>query len=72
MFNKRHDIFDQLDGADFVSMSETWLHPEYDDDLIQWEGMDLYRQDRIRKKGGGIAVYIRSDLDVGVTEKFQF
>ena len=67
MFNKRHDIFDQLDGADFVSMSETWLHPEYDDDLIQWEGMDLYRQDRVRKKGGGIAVYVRSDLDVEVT-----
>ena len=63
MFGKRHDIFDQLDGADFVSMSETWLDDNYDDDLIYWEGMKLYRQDRVRKKGGGIAVYIRDDLE---------
>ena len=47
------DIFDQLDGTDIVTMSETWLHPEYDNDLINWEGMKLYRQDQAKKKGGG-------------------
>ena len=62
MFKKRGDIFEQLDGTDIVSMSETWLHDEYDDDLINWDGMKLYRQDRPKKKGGGIAVYVRSDL----------
>ena len=67
MFKKRQDIFDQLDGTDIVSMSETWLHDEYDDDLITWRGMNLYRQDRPKKKGGGIAVYVRDDLNYDVT-----
>ena len=66
MFKKRQDIFDQLDGTDIVTMSETWLHPEYDDDLINWDGMKLFRQDRSNKKGGGIVVYIRDDLDCEV------
>ena len=66
MYKKRQDIFDQLNGIDIVSMSETWLHEEYDDDLIVWDGMKMYRQDRPGKKGGGIAVYVRDDLKMDI------
>ena len=67
MFKKREDIFDQLDGTDIVSMSETWLHEEYDDDLINWDGMKSSgpawsHQDRPVQKGGGISVYVRSEF----------
>lgn len=63
-----------LDGSfDIVTLSETWLHSQCSDSLLQTEGYTLYRHDRQTKtpggkvkRGGGIAVYIKDEMNVTV------
>ena len=46
MYGKKDEIFRKLSGVDIVTMSETWLHAEVDNDLVMWSGMKLFRQER--------------------------
>lgn len=63
---------DLLDGLlDIVAFSETWLHSQCSNNLLQVTGYNLFRHDRKTvaqngkvKRGGGIAVYIRDEFDV--------
>lgn len=63
-----------LDGCfDIIALSETWLHAQCLDCLLQAEGYTLYRYDRQTKttsgktrRGGGVAVYIKNELNVTV------
>lgn len=63
---------DLLDGSiDIVALSETWLHSQCSDSLLQVPNYNLFRHDRLTKvpngktkRGGGIAVYIKTDFDV--------
>ena len=45
---------------DVVLISETWLTPF--SPRLDIPGYDLYRQDRVHKKGGGVAILISSKL----------
>ena len=45
-------------------MCETWLHPNVLDDMVNLPGFNLYRHDRIGKKGGGVGIFVRSNLSV--------
>ena len=48
-----------------ILLSETWLNNTFDSRLINRPGFVLYRQDRgirIKKRGGGLAIYIKSAI----------
>lgn len=61
-----------LDGKlDIVIFTESWLHANCSDSLITVQGYDHYRLDRqlctpagAVKRGGGIIIYVRSELNV--------
>ena len=66
--SKNYDeLFVLFDDYDIILLSETWLNNTFDSRLINRDGFVLYRQDRdkkIIKKGGGLAIYIKSEIAV--------
>lgn len=48
--------------------AETWLDPVVADDVVELRGYCIIRQDR-NVNGGGIALYVRSDLKVKILDK---
>ena len=64
--SKRSQLIDLIDHSvhnkqvDVVLISETWL-TEFSP-TIDIPGFDIHRQDRLHKKGGGIAILISSNL----------
>lgn len=51
----------QVNGFDLFLMTETWLNSTWEDNLINIDGYDMFRCDRINR-GGGTAVYIKNSL----------
>jgi len=45
-----------------ISISETWLHNNINDDLIKIPNYSVFRNDRADKKGGGVAVWIHNSI----------
>lgn len=50
-------------GYDLVGITETWLSEE-DGDEYNIEGYKLFRRDRLNRRGGGVALYVKENLDV--------
>ena len=50
-------------GYDIVGITETWLG-EVDGDEFNIEGYKVIRKDRSIKRGGGVAIYVRENLNV--------
>ena len=50
-----------------VSISETWLKPSIQSDMLYIEEYELHRFDRngssCKKSGGGVCTYVRSDIN---------
>lgn len=61
-----------LDGSiDIIVLSETWLHSQCSNELLDIDGFKLYRQDRNitipggkKKRGGGICIYVKDEFSV--------
>lgn len=61
-----------LDGTfDIVALTETWLHNQCCNSLLEVDGFTLYRQDRKTvtrggrvKGGGGICIYVKNEFNV--------
>lgn len=70
---------DFLDGSlDIIALSETWLHAQCSSNLLQVANCNLIRSDgSIKasngkiKRGGGIAVYIKTEFDFHVWSTFS-
>ena len=45
-----------------IMISETWLKKHHDSRLFSIPGFTLFRHDRERRRGGGVAIYIRDEL----------
>lgn len=62
------DLRDQLllNKYDVLAIGETWLKDEISDRSIQVPGYTIVRNDRIHKRGGGLAFYLIDSLDVKV------
>nr|CAI5826100.1 unnamed protein product [Callosobruchus analis] len=52
-FNCFRDIFEGK--YDFITVSETWLKPNIPNSVIDLNNYNLYRKDRLIKRGGGLA-----------------
>ena len=46
--------------ADIVIVTESWLSNDVTDDLLSLNNMDIFRCDRILRRGGGVCVWINS------------
>ncbi|KAJ4447349.1 hypothetical protein ANN_09354 [Periplaneta americana] len=60
-FNEVQSIFSPL-PLHAILISETWLKPSLSSSLVSLDNYTLCRNDRIGKRGGGVAMYVRSDL----------
>lgn len=45
-----------------ILVSESWLKPTLPSSLVKLDGYTLVRNDRVGKGGGGVAAYIRNEL----------
>ena len=52
--------------TDVITISETRLNAPVINSEVSIDGYKLYRQDRLRKRGGGVCAYIRKDITVTV------
>lgn len=46
----------------FIFICETWLSPRIPDSLVDINGYTIFRSDRMNRAGGGVCVYIKSEL----------
>jgi len=51
-------LFVASNNPDIIFLTETWLHSEISDTLINISNYKLLRDDRVNKRGGGVCVYI--------------
>ena len=52
----------QRNGADIITLSETWLNKGIDDGEIELPGYSIIRRDSGERIGGGVIIYIRDGL----------
>ena len=57
-----HVIVDDYD-IDVACITETWFREYMDDTSLALEGFCLERKDRDHRRGGGVACYIRNDIE---------
>jgi hypothetical protein len=43
-------------------ITESWFTEQHTDCFVNIPGYVLYRKDRHKKKGGGVAIYVRNDI----------
>nr|CAH7747641.1 unnamed protein product [Callosobruchus chinensis] len=47
---------------DIIALTETWLNQNVDSDLLSLDGYQLFRNDRIDSRGGGVSIYIANRI----------
>ncbi|KAG7310019.1 hypothetical protein JYU34_004547 [Plutella xylostella] len=52
-----------------VLVSESWLKPSLDSSFYPLPGFQLIRNDRINKRAGGVAIYLRSHIPYTIVSK---
>jgi len=66
-----HSILNKLDelqatiavlNPDIVGITESWAHENILEVELSMPGFDLFRCDRVNNKGGGVFLYVRSEL----------
>ena len=58
-----------------VCIQESWLNPDIEDSLVQMDGFESFRQDRMsskKKTGGGVITYINHSWSSKSTAIFKF
>jgi len=53
-------IFNSTSKCDLIFLTETWLHVNIDDSIINIKNYNLLRNDRDNKRGGGVCIYIHN------------
>ena len=52
-----------MEDLDIIGITESWANTEDMPDFFEIKGFNLFRRDRVNKKGGGVLLYVRSDLN---------
>ena len=55
-------------GPDIVIITESWLKSYHSDGLISIDGYSSFRKDRVKKRGGGVLIYVKSNITANVFE----
>ena len=53
-------------AIDVTIISETWLKPHHDDSAMSIPGYSIFRRDRRKRKGGGLAIYVKHGINARV------
>ena len=56
----------QAHDFDIFAVSETWFNTTVTNASIHIEGYNIYRLDRLKKSGGGVCAYVKSNLKTKV------
>ena len=62
---KELELIIREEDLDIIGISETWLNDKITDEELFINGYTLFRNDRndkIKTRGGGVALYIRNEL----------
>ena len=54
------------EDLDIIGITETWLNDKLSDEELSIKGYTLFRNDRndnIKTRGGGVALYVRNELN---------
>ena len=62
-------IYIEQTKPDIIGVTEAWTHSEIPDSEITLNNYNLFRKDRINKKGGGVLLYIHSDIIAETNEE---
>ena len=57
------------DSVPYISFFESWLKPHVSDAQISIPNYELVRQDRIKRKNGGVLLYVHSSLPISDIQK---
>ena len=49
-------------NTDLALISETWFKSHHNDAMLAIPGYNLFQRDRARRRGGGVAIYVKSNL----------
>ena len=49
-------------SCDIIAVTETWLHADVADSELCLLGYNLYRQDRMASRYGGVMLYVRNTI----------
>ena len=67
LWKNQHEFFINFNGFDIIALSETWLHHNIPDCMVNESGYSIIRQDRsndnnkeIKAKGGGLLFYVKT------------
>ena len=52
----------KVDKVHILAISESWLKPKRSSKLFKVAGYNLFRRDRIGKRGGGVAIYVHESI----------
>ena len=70
LWKNQHEFFIHFKGCDIIALSETWLHYNIPNCLIDEPGYSVIRQDRtcdsnnnnVKSKGGGLLFYVKNNI----------
>ena len=55
-------------GVDIALVCETWFKTHHTDQNVSIDGFNLFRRDRKKRRGGGVAIYIKDHIQSSVME----
>ena len=58
-------------AIDIASVTETWYKSHHTDQLVAIDGYNLFRRDRAKKRGGGVALYVRQGIKCELYSPFS-
>ena len=50
--------------SDILFVTETWLTESIPNEAVNISGFNIFRKDRTKARGGGVAIYIKDDIPV--------
>ena len=60
------------ENFDILSISETWVNTSVTNASVNIEGYNIYRLDLLRKKGGGVCVYVKGSSKVKTSKDLSW
>lgn len=69
LLSRFHDFKEMVLTHKFniITISESWLSPDVESELVNIQGYKLFRNDRLTR-GGGIATYVNTDLNIQIID----
>ena len=71
-FDDLENYISRLFQFDVIALSETWLKADTNIALYQLNDYYMYRLDRVCRKGGGVAIYVKNTFKYGLLNQMIY